>query len=229
MRSIGAARNFKLADSFVHRSKRPSQRAKHRADEERMECIPWSYAGILPGPHGAQAVLCLGENRSPRFKLGGVAQLRLCGCARSSDRSSLLKALPAIHGTPLRRLEGDRGLFTALRADRLRFHPLRISRIPVVPLRAICLARLAPLRLVLETLVGEEHLLAGGEDEFRSAIDALQHLVMVFHTLLRGRVRTGEAAVQPAPDGPVNARSLLRFSPGRWHEAAGKNSSDVVV
>jgi hypothetical protein len=53
-------------------------------------------------------------------------------------------------------------------------------------LRAIGFAGFATLGLVLETLVREEHLLAGREHEFGSTIGAFQDLVMVFHTLLRG-------------------------------------------
>src|SRR6266850_1661088 len=40
---------------------------------------------------------------------------------------------------------------------------------------------LASLGLVLEALVGEEHLFAAGEYKLRTALRALQHLVVVFH------------------------------------------------
>jgi len=154
-------------------------------------------------------------------------------CAWSADGSPLLKALAAIHRASLRRLEGNRSLFPALRADRFRFHSLNAPRTRFIPLRAICLARLAPLRLVLEALVGEEHLFARGEDEFSPTIRALQDLVMVFHTLLRGRVRIGRAprstvsrawekagAAQSTASGTMMARTHSRLSSARWHEAA---------
>jgi hypothetical protein len=98
----------------------------------------------------------------------------------------MLKAFAAIYWTPLRRLERNGGLFPALRAHRFRFYPLDASRTRFIPLCTVCFARLATLGLVLESLVREKHLLAGGEDEFRSTVGALQDLVMVFHTLLRG-------------------------------------------
>ena len=98
----------------------------------------------------------------------------------------MLEAFTAIDRPPLRGLKRNGRLFPALRAHRFRFDALDASRTCFIPLCAICLAGLATLGLVLESLVREKHLLAGGENEFRSAIGALQDLVMVFHTLLRG-------------------------------------------
>jgi hypothetical protein len=98
----------------------------------------------------------------------------------------MLKAFAAIDWTPLRGFERNGGLFPALRAHRFRLYALDASRTRFIPLCAICLARLATLGLVLESLVREKHLLAGRENEFCSTIGALQDLVMVFHTLLRG-------------------------------------------
>jgi hypothetical protein len=105
---------------------------------------------------------------------------------RGSDGPPLLEALTAIYRTSLRWLKWDRGLFTALRADRFGFDPLNASRTWFGTLRSIGFARLAPLRLVFETLICEKHLFAGGEDELSPTFGALQDLVMVFHTLLRG-------------------------------------------
>jgi hypothetical protein len=51
-------------------------------------------------------------------------------------------------------------------------------------LSAFGFAVLAPLRLVLEALIGKKHLLAGGEDEFRTAFAALQDSIVVFHVPL---------------------------------------------
>jgi hypothetical protein len=48
----------------------------------------------------------------------------------------------------------------------------------------LCLAGFAPLGFVLEPLVGEEELLTRGEDELRSAVDALEDLIPVFHPWL---------------------------------------------
>jgi hypothetical protein len=47
-------------------------------------------------------------------------------------------------------------------------------------------AVLTPLGLVFEALVGEEHLLAGGENKLLTALRTFQNLIVVFHTLLRG-------------------------------------------
>jgi hypothetical protein len=59
-------------------------------------------------------------------------------------------------------------------------------------LRALGFAFLAPLGLVFEALVGEKHLFAGGEDELLTAFRALQDLIVIFHTLLRGSTLVGE-------------------------------------
>jgi hypothetical protein len=59
-------------------------------------------------------------------------------------------------------------------------------------LRALGFAILAPFGLVLEALIGEKHLLAGGENKFLIAIRTLQDLIMVFHTLLRGSTLVAE-------------------------------------
>jgi hypothetical protein len=42
-------------------------------------------------------------------------------------------------------------------------------------------AALAPLGFVPELLIVEKHLLPGGKNEIRPAVDALQHLVLEFH------------------------------------------------
>jgi len=101
---------------------------------------------------------------------------------RSSRRtcgSTLLKALPAIDGTPLSRLEGNSGLFTTLRTDRAGFHtPMAL---PIEQLRSLGLTRFTALRLVLKPLVREKELLASRENEFRSAVDALEDPIPVFH------------------------------------------------
>src|SRR5262249_62017573 len=53
--------------------------------------------------------------------------------------------------------------------------------------RPLRLARLASLRLVLEILVGEEELLAGGPDELCTAINAGERLILELHRSLPSR------------------------------------------
>jgi hypothetical protein len=100
----------------------------------------------------------------------------------------------------LSRLEGDRSLLAALRANGLGFDALVAARTRDRALRAVRFAGLAPLGLVLEALIGEKHLFAGGENKFSTAIGALQDLIVVFHSLLRDLAGTGQAAVQPKSD-----------------------------
>ena len=120
--------------------------------------------------------------------------------ARSPKRSPLLEAFTAIHGAALRRFEGHGRLFSTLRADRFRFHPLDGGR-RFATLRANRLTSLATLGLVLEALIREKHLLAGGENEFSPALGALQDFVMVFHTLLRGPCSHRASSLQFATGG----------------------------
>jgi hypothetical protein len=56
----------------------------------------------------------------------------------------------------------------------------------------------APLGLVLETLVGKEHLLAGGENKLLTAFRTFQNLIVVFHMLLRGSTLV-RSPQQPRP------------------------------
>lgn len=107
-------------------------------------------------------------------------------CAGRSGSAPVLEAFPAIDRAPLRGLERNGRLFSALRADRLGFYALHAAGTRFSSLGAICFAGLATLGFVLESLVREKHLLAGCEYELRSTIGAFQDLVMVFHTLLRG-------------------------------------------
>jgi hypothetical protein len=98
----------------------------------------------------------------------------------------------------LRGFERDGRLFTALRADRFRFHALDAGRRRFATLRTNRLTSLAPLGFVFETFVREKHLLAGGENEFSPALGALQNLVMVFHKLLRGPCSHRASSLQNA-------------------------------
>ena len=124
------------------------------------------------------------------------------------NRSPLLKAFAAIDRPPLSGLERNRGFLATLGTNRPCFDALGISRTYVSSLHAVALARFAALGFVLESLIYKEHLLAGGEDKFRTAFGAFQNFVMVFHTLLRDRVRRGQEAVESASTGKRNAATL---------------------
>jgi hypothetical protein len=56
---------------------------------------------------------------------------------------------------------------------------------------SLCFAGFTSFGLVLEALVGEKHLFAAGEHEFRTAFRTLQHLVVVFHEPLSPWSRLG--------------------------------------
>ncbi len=111
-------------------------------------------------------------------------------------RSPLLKTFTAIYRASLCWLERNRRFFSALRAYRLGFDTLYAAGTSRCARRAVGFARLAPLGLVLEALVGEKHLLAGGEYELSRTFCALQNPIVVFHTLLHGLAGTGVAAEQ---------------------------------
>ena len=106
--------------------------------------------------------------------------------ARGAHGSPLLKTFAAIHGTPLSWLKWDGGFFPALRTDGFRLYALNaISRRYRSALRPRRLTGFAPLGLVLESFVGEKHLLAGSEHKLRPAVRALQDLIVIFHGPLR--------------------------------------------
>jgi len=111
----------------------------------------------------------------------------------------LLETFAAEHGPTLRRAERNCGFLSALRAGRFGFRPLEaISTWAWTrALRAFGFAILAPFGLVLEALVGEKHLFAGGEDKLLTAFRTLQDLIVIFHTLLRGSTLVGEPTSPP--------------------------------
>src|SRR6267154_1246560 len=114
---------------------------------------------------------------------GTRSALRPALCRRTTHGPPLLKAFTAEHGTPLRRAEKNSCFLPTLRAGRFGFRPLEV---PLArDLGAFGLAVLTPLGLVLEALVGEKHLFAGGENKLLTAFRTLQDLIVVFHTLLR--------------------------------------------
>jgi hypothetical protein len=102
-----------------------------------------------------------------------------------------------------------------LRAYRLGFDTLYAAGTSRGARRAIGFARLAPLGFVLETLIGEKHLLAGGENKLSRTFSALQNPIMVFHTLLHGLAGTGVAAEQFLPEecGIVTGKFTLPSPP----------------
>jgi hypothetical protein len=91
----------------------------------------------------------------------------------------LLKALAAIHRSPLRRAEWNGRFFSALRAVRFRFRPHGTA--PAATLGSLRLAGFATFWFVLKALVGEKHLLAGGKYELSTTLGTLQDLIVIFH------------------------------------------------
>jgi hypothetical protein len=168
------------------------------------------------------------DRNSSEGEEGGNRLGRRTLCAHPAP---LLKALAAIHGTSLRWSERNGCLLAALRADRLSFHALHSSGggRAVGSLHAVRLTRLAPLGFVLEALVGEKHLFAGREYKFGSTFGALQDLVMIFHTLLRLRLRTGEAAAQPRANRAPCIRLDLRMSLACSPEAVWNDPTDALA
>src|SRR5437899_2101519 len=108
-----------------------------------------------------------------------------------------LEALFAEHGTPLRRLEGHGRFLAASRARRLGFDPLAGDGRAGRAAGPLALAGLAPLRFILEVLVGEELLFSRRPDELRRAIHAPEDSVLELH---RSPPRRGRS-------------SLLRLAP----------------
>jgi hypothetical protein len=121
--------------------------------------------------------------------IGDSRQIKLSGRAH---RAPLLKTFAAVDGPALSRLEGNRSFLPALRAGGFRFGALKPAGTG-----AFCSSRLAGLTtlgLVLEALIGEEHLLAGGENKVRTAFRALQDPIVIFHGGSEPRELCGVAA-----------------------------------
>src|SRR5450631_4211762 len=103
-----------------------------------------------------------------------ASPLEVCSAAGPGEFPGL-EAFLAEHGAPLGRLERHRRFLPTGRAhghgfDSFAGHPAT-SRTS----RALALADLATLRLVLEVLIGEELLLSRRPDELRSAIHAREN------------------------------------------------------
>jgi hypothetical protein len=95
----------------------------------------------------------------------------------------LLEALPAKDRPALRRTERHRSLFPALRTIRFRFGAHRgiASSSAATTFRALGLAGLAALGLVLEALIREKHLFARSKYKLGATLRTLQDLIVVFH------------------------------------------------
>src|SRR3954464_8192898 len=107
-----------------------------------------------------------------------------------------LEAFFAEHRAPLRRPEGGSGVLATGRAAGLRFDPFAGHPATGRPGGALALTGFAPLRLVLEVLVGEELLFSRRPDELRTAIHARENPVLELHRSLprRGRSIPSRAA-----------------------------------
>src|SRR5258708_37249935 len=95
-----------------------------------------------------------------------------------------LKAFLAEHRASLRWLERHRGLLAAGRARRDGLHPFTGGSAARRPGSALALAGLAPLRLILEVLVGEKLLLSCRPDELGAAVHAREDPVLELHRSL---------------------------------------------
>jgi hypothetical protein len=125
-----------------------------------------------------------------------------------------LEAFAAEHRTTLRWAEGNRGFLSALRASRLGFRSLEVTLARA--LNTFGFAVLAPLGLILEALVGKEHLFAGGEDKLLTAFPTLQDLIVVFHLLLRCPALVAvHVASSSGPDGGDRMGTYVNPDPAR--------------
>jgi hypothetical protein len=91
---------------------------------------------------------------------------------------SCCKAIAAIHGSVIGRLEGDLCRLTALGANSVKQFSLRLSNRGAAILSCIT-AISASLGLILEALFSIEFLLAGSENKLLSAVFALQCDVLI--------------------------------------------------
>src|SRR5262245_32379895 len=108
--------------------------------------------------------------------------------ATRSGKLPRLEALFAEDGPALRRAERHGRFLAARRTRRDRLDAFPSCDHPLRSARALGLAGLAPLGLVLEVLVGEELLFTGRPDELRTAVDAPEDPVLELHRSLPRRV-----------------------------------------
>jgi len=135
----------------------------------------------------------------------------------SSHRAARLEAFTAKYRAALRWPEGNRGFLPALRAVGSCFGSWSgTSSAATAAFRPFRLATLAALGFVLETLIGEKHLFAGGKNKLSAALRTLQDLIVEFH--------------DPAPPGPVSGGGPGSCTSGRmkrldlWSGTAGRGS-----
>jgi hypothetical protein len=123
----------------------------------------------------------------------------------------LLEAFPAEHRTPLRRTKRHRRILAALRAlcAGFRFHVgVTVLRRRTQHCHPFALTVLAAFGFVLELLIVEEQLFAGGKDKICTAIDTLQNLVLEFHW--RGAPVLASLSNSGDLNGEIPARKVVR-------------------
>src|SRR5262245_60291381 len=108
-----------------------------------------------------------------------------------------LEAFLAEHGAPLRWFEGHRRFLPTGRTGGDGLNPFARGSGAGGPGGTLALARLAPLRLVLEVLVGEKLLFAGRPDELRTAVHTPEDSVLELH---RSPPRRGRVLLQLPPE-----------------------------
>ncbi len=175
--------------------------------------ISYAPRALLSFPSTSQASPVLrSRTQLPSFNRF-VASLHSNGTG-FADRSSLLKAFSAVNGTSLCRFKRYCRFLAALRTNGLGFDSLHsIAGTISVSCSSASLARFTPLGFVLETLVGEKHLFAGGENELGTTFGAFQNPILIFHTLLLGSKRTKGVAAERFIPGRLLASRLDGGSP----------------
>ncbi len=190
-----------------------------RQEEPLKMVFPFFRAGpALRWPNSRHRFEDYQELRSANFKPSIETRLLRRRDALWPGRSPLLKTFAAIYRASLRWLERNRCFFSALRAYRLGLDTLYAAGTGCCARRAVGLARFAPLGLVLEALVGEKHLLAGGENELSRTLCTLQNPIVVFHTLLHSLAGTGVAAEQFSQSNSGACPENSRFPHPDWLE-----------
>src|SRR5262249_14964390 len=120
--------------------------------------------------------------------------------AASSGEFPGLEALFTEDRTPLCRLEGNGRFLPAGRTRGYRLHAFAGNGRTRGATRPLALAGIAPFRLVLEVLVGEELLLSRRPDELRPAVHAPEQPVLELHRSLPRRARTLVRLLQLPPE-----------------------------
>jgi len=133
-----------------------------------------------------------------------------------ADGAALLEAFAAKNGAALRGAEGNGGFLAALRATGFGFRAHGRGG-ATAALGTLGFAALAAFRLVLKTLVGEEHLFAAGKNKFGTALRALQYPIVVFHSRYPPdlpRARDGALADRAKGNGYASSTSEPGWVPG---------------